>query len=182
MEGMFTDCKNLEYVNMKNINTKSLENMRKMFYGCSNLEYINFYSITDNGQIITDIFSESSENFTYCIKDETKIMNMFQKLLLLNNTERDCSFYCYEHDMKLIIEETKCIIDCSKEENKKYEYDYECYESCPKRTYLPNNQGNKCENLICQNYYDYEQKKCIDKIPDGFFLNDSELRTIDKVV
>ena len=181
MQGMFTDCKKLEFVNMKNINTKSLENMRKMFYGCSNLKYINFYSITDNEQIIIkDIFSESSENFTYCIKDETKIMTLFQKLILLNNTQRDCSFYCYNHDMRFIIEENKCIIDCSKNEDRRFEYDYECYDSCPKRTYLPNNQGFICENLICEYFYDYEQKKCIDKIPDGYFLNDTELQTIDR--
>ena len=34
--------------------------------------------------------------------------------------------------------------------------------------------------LICQNYYNYEQTKCIDYIPDGYYLNSTEFRTIDK--
>jgi surface protein len=177
MEGMFSNCYNLEYVNMKNISTKSTIKMTKMFYKCSNLKYINFYSINKNVENITDIFSESSENFTYCIKDETKIMSIFQKLLLLNDTIRDCTSHCYNYDMILIPEETKCVINCSLFEEKRYSFNYECYESCPKRSYLL--EGFTCEELICENFYDYEQKNCIDEIPEGYFLNDTELQTID---
>ena len=180
MYGMFSECKKLEYVNMRNINTLSLETMRKMFNKCSNLKYINFFSITDNDIVFSEIFSESSQNFTYCIKDETKILSLFNKIVSLNKTIRDCSFECYNHSMKLIINEQRCMIDCSKNDYDKYEYNYECHESCPKRTYLPNNNTYTCEDLICENYYDYDQKKCIDEIPEGFFLNDSELQTLDK--
>ena len=179
MEGMFSNCYNLEYINMKNISTKSTEKMTKMFYKCSNLKYINLYSINKNIQNITDIFSESSENFTYCIKDETNIMSIFQKLLLLNDTIRDCTSHCYDYDMIFLPEEAKCIINCSIFENRKYSFNYECYESCPKRSYLLNNEGFTCEKLICEYYYDYEQKNCINEIPEGFFLNDTELQTID---
>ena len=179
MEGMFSNCYNLEYVNMKNINTKSTENMTKMFYKCSNLKYINFYSINKNVQNITDIFSESSENFTYCIKDETKIMSIFEKLLSLYDTKRDCTSHCYNYDMIFLPEETKCVINCSIYEDRKYSFNYECYESCPKRSYLLENERFKCEELICEHYYDYEQKNCIDEIPEGYFLNDTELQTID---
>ena len=179
MEGMFYNCYNLEYVNIKNINTKSAENMDKMFYKCSNLKYINFYSINKNVQNITDIFSGSSENFTYCIKDETKIDSLFQELLSLNNTKRDCTSHCYNYDMIFIPEENRCVINCSTFQDRQFSFNYECYESCPKRSYLPDNKGFKCEDLICDLYYDYEQKKCIDEIPDGYFLNDTELKTID---
>ena len=179
MEGMFSNCYNLEYINMKNISTKSTEKMTKMFYKCSNLKYINLYSINKNIQNITDIFSESSENFTYCIKDETNIMSIFQKLFLLNDTIRDCTSHCYDYDMIFLPEEAKCIINCSIFENRKYSFNYECYESCPKRSYLLNNEGFTCEKLICEYYYDYEQKNCINEIPEGFFLNDTELQTID---
>ena len=159
MQGMFYDCQNLEYVNMKNINTNSLETMRRMFYNCLKLKYINFFYITDNDITLAEIFMNSSENFTYCIKDETKILPLFNRLLLLNKTIRDCSFECYNHAMKFIAKENRCIIDCSKNENNKYEYNYECHESCPKRSYIPNNKTYTCEDLICEKYYDYEQKK-----------------------
>ena len=82
--------------------------------------------------------------------------------------------------MIFIPEETKCIINCSMFEDRKYSFNYECYESCPKRSYLPDNKGFACEEIICKHYYDYEQKNCIDEIPEGYFLNDTELQTIDK--
>ena len=178
MYGMFSDCKNLEYINMKNINTNSLETMRRMFYKCSNLKYINFFNFIDNDILIRDIFTESSENFTYCIKDETKMISLFNLFISLNATMRDCSFECYNHAVKLA--ENRCMIDCSQNIYDKYEFKYECYESCPKRSYLADNTTYLCLDLICENYYDYEQKNCIDEIPEGYFLNDSKLQTIDK--
>ena len=178
MEGMFYNCSNLEYVNLKNINTNSTEKMNKMLYKCSNLKYINLYSINKDVQTITDIFSESSANFTYCIKNETKIMSIFQKLLLLKDTKRDCTSHCYNYDLIYIPEEAKCEIKCNIFEDKKYSFNNECYESCPKRTYLL--EGFICIGLICEHYYDYEQMNCIDEIPEGYFLNDTELQTIDK--
>ena len=34
--------------------------------------------------------------------------------------------------------------------------------------------------LICEKYYNYEGTECIDKIPDGYYCNDTLLGTIDK--
>ena len=34
--------------------------------------------------------------------------------------------------------------------------------------------------LICKNFYNYEQTECIKAIPDGFYCNDTDKKTIDK--
>ena len=106
-------------------------------------------------------------------------MSLFQKLLLLNNTIRDCSSHCYNYDLILIPEQSICAIKCSILKDRKYSFNDECYESCPKRSYLFDNQEFICAKLICEHYYNYDQKDCIDEIPEGYFLNDTELKTID---
>ena len=35
-------------------------------------------------------------------------------------------------------------------------------------------------NLNCTHYYNYEHTNCLDNIPDGYYLNDSNLKTLDK--
>ena len=34
--------------------------------------------------------------------------------------------------------------------------------------------------MICDNYYNYNKSECLDQIPDGYYLNDTILKTIDK--
>ena len=37
-----------------------------------------------------------------------------------------------------------------------------------------------CEDLNCVNYYNYNQSECIDIIPEGYYCNDTFLKTIDE--
>ena len=59
-------------------------------------------------------------------------------------------------------------------------YNSECFNSCPIRTYLPFKDNKICKYLNCTNYYSYNQTYCIDEIPEGYYQNDSILKTIDK--
>ena len=53
--------------------------------------------------------------------------------------------------------------------------------SCPNTTHISSNNPNLCEkNLICKKYYNYLQTECIDYIPNGYYLNDTNKKTIDK--
>ena len=64
-----------------------------------------------------------------------------------------------------------------------YEYNYTCYKKCPKKTNILFNNSYSCKYLNCENnnsYYNFNQDECIDIIPDGYFLNDSSLNTIDQ--
>ena len=51
-------------------------------------------------------------------------------------------------------------------ESNKYQYKNECFKSCPKRTYTSLEYEYFCEDLICNNYYNYEETDCINDIPN----------------
>ena len=70
---------------------------------------------------------------------------------------------CPENYKYLIESENKCIENCNKDKIYKLEYNNKCFQSCPTET-----------------YYNYEQTGCLDDIPEGYYLNDSNHRTIDK--
>ena len=81
---------------------------------------------------------------------------------------------------KTIFSKKECIDDCSKHKIYKYEYNNSCYEECPPGTTF--SDYNKCQDrLDCgESYYNYERTGCIDEIPDGYYCDNYELRTIDK--
>jgi len=45
---------------------------------------------------------------------------------------------------------------------------------------MPGEDNKTCQTFNCPYYYNYSQDGCIDNIPDGYYMNDTELRTIDK--
>ena len=181
LRNMFQGCSNLEYVNIKNINSYESCFMDGMFYGCSKLKYINIYSINQYSQSITNMFYGASDNFVYCINNETNITNIYNLIKSSNNRIRDCSKNCYPQKRKLIAETNKCVyFNCSENETYKFDYNQECYIKCPKRTYIKEINSTLCEDLNCSNYYNYDQTECINEIPFGYFLNDSILKTVDK--
>ena len=112
-----------------------------------------------------------------------------------NNCYEICDFYYYYDSNnkykctdinscpmdfnKLIPDKKRCIIDCNIVSL--YEYNNECKNECPSGHHIIN---NKCiENLNCENkgkYYNYEKTECLDNITEGFYCNDTFLKTIDK--
>ena len=81
---------------------------------------------------------------------------------------------CPKNKSKLIIEKGECIDDCSKDNLYKYEYNNCGFKSCLD---IPDILGLTRKYKI---YYDYYKTKCIDNIPDGYYLNDTNNKTIDK--
>ena len=118
------------------------------------------------------------------------------KILSEGNCLENCLFYFYydsfnsfqcttekkcPNESNLLIEEKKQCIDSCEKSDFKYEFNYSCYKNCPNGTHISKNNNYLCEeNLICNNYYNYNQTECIDEIPEGFYLNDSYHNTIDK--
>ena len=164
MNKMFRNCSKLEYLNFRNINTNSIGRMEQMFYQCRSLRYLNLYNITREYST-SEMFSGVANNFIYCINSFSNIPNIksyLNELFAQNSCSNKC-FLSYEYNIQLC---------CGN-----YIYNSNCVSSCPKRTYLSN---KNCIDLKCQNYYSYNQDKCIDEIPEGYFLNDTSLKTIDK--
>ena len=113
------------------------------------------------------MFVEAAQNFIYCINSFSNIPNIKSFLDSLS-AGNNCSDICfkntqYNYNIK------KCCPN--------YMYNSDCVSFCPKRTYLSN---KACLDLNCQNYYSYSQDECIDTIPEGYFLNNTSLKTIDK--
>ena len=179
MESMFENCEKLSYLDLSTFNTEKVDNMKKMFYGCSSLIYINLYSFLEKSNlIIDDIFTNTPDNLIYCINEQNtpKIKNVFSN----KNTKNDCSNICFLETKQLNIEEKKCILDCSKSDKNNYEYNNTCYEGCPKRTKISSTNEFLCVDLNCEYYYNYEQTDCLTTLEDGYYLNDTILKTIDK--
>ena len=179
MKGMFFQCYSLENLELGNLDTSSVTEMSQMFYNCYALKSLNLNSFnTVNAQ--ANCFNEMFVNaniIKYCINDQ---ISEEIKSQLSSFTEVNCSDLCFDNSQKkYIIEKNKCISDCNNDITYLYEYDNICYASCPNGTHLTVN--NICEeDLVCDNYYNYEQNYCLDEIPLGYYLNDTSKKTIDK--
>ena len=175
MNKMFRNCVGLKTLYFNKINTNSVGTMHQMFYNCSSLEYLNLYSIEERGQSLLEMFTEVSDNFTFCIKENENIPNIFEALLNIKDSVRDCTEVCYGDGNKRVNISSKklCCPFVTFENN--------CYDNCPSKT---NNKNNLkyCENFTCDNnneYYNYEQSDCTTNIK-GYYVNDSVAKTIDK--
>ena len=154
--------------------------MNNLFFSCSSLislDLNNFVKIASLNEG-TQIFQRINSNLTYCI-NETNISTIYTNLL--NRYTNNCSDICFLSSKKIIYEEKKCVINCKETNNYKYEYNNMCYKSCPNGTHISHSNSHYCEDdLICEEFYNYNHTECLDYIPEGYFLNDSNLKTIDK--
>ena len=171
MNKMFRNCIQLRIINLMSFTTESLGTMYQMFYNCKSLEYLNIYSLTEDVQSIFEIFEGASNNFTFCIKENEYIPNIFEELKK-RDTIRDCSKACYNETERIGVTDKKLCCPL-------FEYNGECYNHCPGRT-MAEGDNRTCKIFNCSNYYNYTQDGCIDDIPDGYYMNDTDLRTIDK--
>ena len=178
MNQMFMNCKSLLSLEIGSFNTSLVSDMSEMFENCTSLISLNLPNNFFNGNVnVEKIFLGINNNLIYCING-----NIPTDLNL--SISMNCSDNCFKNTVnKFIIEENKCIDNCNKHNSYKYEYNNICYQSCPKKTnYLSDNEY-LCQDLLCEetvnNYYNYNQNKCIVNI-DGFYVNDTIEKTIDK--
>ena len=176
MNKMFKNCEKLEYLYLNQFTTESLGTMHRMFYNCTSLKYLNIYNIIEDIQSITEILEGTPDNFTLCIKDEKNIPNIFDIIKRKQNTTRDCTTNCYpDSNFRIYSSVSKQCCD-------KTYYDDKCYDTCPGRT-RRESLTIRCSSFNCPGnnyYYNYEQNNCQYGIQEGFYLNDSSLKTIDK--
>ena len=176
MSHMFHGCYSLTSLELGIFNTSFVKDMSYIFYNCQSLSSLNlknFYTLfISNDEYMFD----NCTNLHYCINDE--IISNNTKLQLLSYVQKNCSDLCLINSNKYIIGKNKCINSCLNDDLYQYEYNNICYLSCPNGTKNSAN-SNLCKPL-CEKYYNYQQTECIDDIPLGYYLNDSNLKTIDK--
>ena len=161
MNYMFFNNWSLTSVNLNNFDTSKVNSFYNMFNHCRSLKSINLYSFTVKSSI-SSIFYNTSDSLIYCY-DENKASYLSTHL---SSKIRG----------KYVIENKMCIEDCYDDNNYKFEYQNKCLIKCPLKT---KNINYKCQDLNCD-IYNYEQNDCISVIEDGYFLNDSIAKTIDK--
>ena len=85
---------------------------------------------------------------------------------------------------KLISEKNRCIDDCIKDNLYKYEYNGVCVSGCPPGTHSKTNNEYICEgDLNCEQngkYYNYFFTECTDEVEDGYYCNNTSLKTVDR--
>ena len=203
---MFIDCTNLKTINLKNLDTSLVTNMRSMFHGCSSLIsldlsnfdtsslvityhmfigcssliFLNLISFKEdkipNSQYVNDMFSGVPQDLIYCI-DENEVSLIKAEIDSLNSINK-CDNNCFKANYKLNTNQKECISICS-ENGYLYEYNNECFSRCPIGTFISADNKYKCVDL-CDKYYNYDKTECLNQIPEGYFLNDTIHKTIDK--
>ena len=117
---------------------------------------------TELGDVNDHKCTECYQNYTL---NETNCYEICQYYYYFDSSNQ---YHCTKKEecpenYKLIIDKRKCINKCSKDEIYKIEYKDQCYQFCPNGT-----------------YYNYNLTECIDNIPEGYYCNDTSLKTIDK--
>jgi len=176
---LFYNCISLRSLDLSNFKTSKVTSMSKMFYNCKSLIYLNLNSFTEESlNRIDDMFYGIGNNLIYCI-DKTEAPKI-ELAIKSKSTNNNCSDTCFLQTAILLIEEKKCISCYEQNISFPYKYNNECVKTCPKRTRISLDNNYLCEDLNCQKYYNYNQTDCLEEIPEGYFLNDSYLKIIDK--
>ena len=176
---MFYGCDSLTSLELGIFETNTVNNMEKMFYNCISLNSLNlkyFNTSFLNADDFNNIFDNCRPTLQYCINDEINSDDFKSQLSKYNKT--NCFALCSLSSHKYIIEKNLCINSCLNDVDYQYEYNDICYSICPNGTTNYTN-GKLCKPL-CEKYYDYEQASCVVEIPKGYYLNNTDLKTIDK--
>ena len=179
---MFDGCTSLTSLDLSSFDTSQVTDFDQMFRNLYSLNYLKLNFNLQKMQYHSDTFYQTN-NFHYCINDESNMIYFYNLISSLYNTKRDCSKNCYSDKRFLHIDTNKCLPDCSNNITHNFTYNENCVTNCPRKTYLnPNyyNIPNLCEDLYCDYYYNFEQNECLNEIPEGYFLNNSYEKTIDK--
>ena len=98
MNGMFSSCSSLEYLDFPNIQISSETNMESMFYNCEKLEYINLYSYNEpeTGTLINNnILDNTPEDIVICVNKN----NNFENLQEIINTKSSAKISCGDEEV-----------------------------------------------------------------------------------
>ena len=89
---MFWDCSSLNYLDLSNFDTKSIENMAYMFYNCSSLIYLNLFNFKIT-RTYDRIFEKITSDVKYCINDTST-----QNYLLGKDKKSNCEDKCFQRN------------------------------------------------------------------------------------
>ena len=192
MEGMFGGSISLLSLDLSKFNISLTTNFIGMFSNCESLIFLNIEwfiktkmeNINSIASLQTEnMFDNINSNLILCVDTQNQNIEMIKKIVkenILNNN--DCQNICFSNSIKIDINSLECLNNCELSTmNSKYDYNNICNAICPMNTHKwpTNNFICKDDCEIFNQYYNYDKTLCIDEIPQGYFVNDTEHRTID---
>ena len=199
MDGMFENLNSLKILDLSNFNTSSVKNIDCMFNGCSSLLSLNLniFDTLNVEYFFSGMFGECNSLiylnlYSFIITDNVNVDDVHQSMdflfwdvsgyicyndntyLSLSGYQNSCDNICFNNQSKLIIDNKTCINECYNDNIFKYEYKNICFQSCSEISQILYGTSD------IKIYYDYNNTKCIDKIPDGYYCNDTDINSIDK--
>ena len=180
MKYMFFRNEKLTSLDLSSFNTENVTDFSFMFSECSNLSYINFYNFNDKSlNNINYMIFKNPDNIIICINN---IMEESNKIKFKNELSRlkcpliDCSNNWKENKKRIIYNNETCIDNCLNDTIYKYEYQYFCYDKCPKGTHSLKYNKFLCEKNLdeCKKKYPYINTKnysCLEYCNSEEFFN-----------
>ena len=182
IENMFSGCKSLKLLDISNFdvtNVPNINNVDNIFTNCDNLVFINIYNINSNRNLQNKFFDGiQKDKLIICIDNEkTRLI----KDLLDNNIciiiSCDESLINYEYKLNT---ENGCLTRKCTLVNYKYEFQNSCYEECPdnsiEREDVIELEGKYFCKPICNGTYPFEivsEQKCVKYCDIKSILNKS---------
>lgn len=164
--------KSLDFPNLDVTKVESIENVNNIFLNCKNLEYINLKNLKSNINLEIKHFNGTPKNLVVCVdKDKTQLIN---NIIDNNNCILiSCNGKLPDNEYK-IYSEKGCFTESCLTTNYKYEFENICYERCPTNSKLRENtkelEGFGLDEKyfckpICNETFPYEiilTQKCVE--------------------
>jgi surface protein len=133
---MFYNCLSLTSLDLSSFYTSLVACIGFMFFGSINLEYINLKHFNDKSINLAEplcfdkIFDEVPNNIVICMNETNVINTIFPQIKNKKCFINDCSDNWKKNQLKFIPENNTCVDFCTNTEYK-YEYNGKCYIDCP---------------------------------------------------
>ena len=183
MEGMFylASCISID---LSSFDTSKVTTMKQMFSTCSqliSLDISNFSVL--KVQDLNHIFFSMGGKLKFCNDNPSNQILKKEVMESGLNSKENCDDNCFTNTInKFLIEKGECYESCKDTTTNLFEYNNQCYTSCPSGTEeYPFGSFFCIDSLDCTNsYYNFDKTECIDEIPEGYYCNDEEKKTIAK--
>ena len=169
MRAMFSECWSLISLDLSNFDTSHITDMSFMFYMNKSLKYLNLNNFN------TSIVTNMNEMFYNC--NSLRFINLNSFVENSNRFSFSDIFYNFSKITVYCLNEnnTKIIYSQINNQNKNNNCSHNCFLDNMRYDF----KNNICI-LKCEKYYNYNIEGCIDYIPEGYYLKDKELKTIEK--
>ena len=170
MANLFSGCEKLLYLDLKNFNFSVVSDISSMFEKCSSLIYLNVGRKSNNNINLKydKIFENNANDTKYCM--EISNYDLFSNYEIKSN----CSDICFQEGISIIFEKRICIKKCEFDEEFKFEYNKQCFISCPKGTHIAYKDEFLCEDDVKCPEFNINNTKCKENAKYGYYFDTND--------